>query len=370
MRVRVLVHALDRTGPPVLALSHLAWLAEHHPEVEVDVVAFRGGALADDAGAFGPVTVLLHPHEPWDAADPDPRRAAELRDLLAGLPEADRVLLVSVAAGQCLPYLADRAPVVTWCVEQGEDLHWLDAPIGLRERTAAWLAGSTGSMLELRERLAPGTEVALVPEFVAAPPSADARRDAVADVRRQVSVDGDVLLVVGAGIATYRKAPDLFLEVALAVLRSGRGPVRFAWIGGVDDELHPLVAEEARRLGIADHLALVPPVPDVVPWLAAADVVVHPARLDAFPLVCLHASAVGTPVVAFAGAGGVEEMFEASFLGVPYPDVAGLAALVDDLRDPQRRSAAGVRQQAVVQRRWLAEVGAPVLHAHVVGAGS
>jgi glycosyltransferase involved in cell wall biosynthesis len=36
-----------------------------------------------------------------------------------------------------------------------------------------------------------------------------------------------------------------------------------------------------------------------VPWLAAADVMLHPARLDAFPLVCLHAAFAGTPTIRF-----------------------------------------------------------------------
>ena len=74
------------------------------------------------------------------------------------------------------------------------------------------------------------------------------------------------------------------------------------------------------------HFALVESVPDLTPWLAAADVFLHPARLDAFPLVCLHASLAGTPVVTFRGVGGTDEMFGDDAAGPGYPDVEAMAA--------------------------------------------
>lgn len=365
MRVRLLVHALDRTGPPVLAGSVGRWLSSHRPGWDLDVVAFRGGPLAEDLAGIGPVTVLLRDDEPWDHTAPDPVRRQEVAALGAALSPADALLLVSVAGGQCLSSLPEAGAVVTWCVEQGEDLHWVTDLPDLRPRTDRWLAGSAGSLREL-SALVSGAEVHLAPEFVDPPPSAAVAGEAGAAVRRHLGLaDGD-LLVVGAGIATVRKAPDLFLEVAVALGRSSPGvPATFVWVGGDRDPLYPVVAEEAARLGLGERFRLVPPVPDVVPWLAAADVVLHPARLDAFPLVCLHAAAVGTPVVAFRGAGGVEEMFGPAFLGAGYPDVRGLADEIARLADPIARSAAGSAQRTQVERRWLVDVGAPRIAEHL-----
>ena len=367
-RLRVLVHALDRTGPPVLARTFLRWLRAEHPDVEVDVVAFRGGPLLADMEELAATTVLLDHHEPWDRAHPDDRRLGELRRRAAALAPPDVELLVSVAASQCLRLLAPAPATVVWAVEQGEDLHWLDvADVPIHERATAWLAGSTGTLDELRHRLPAGTPVDLVPEFVAIGGSGD---DGARQRRREAlgTGPGD-LLVVGAGIATHRKAPDLFLEVALACGRAGGPPTQFTWLGGEDDPLFPVVVAEARRVGLAGRFLMAPSVPDIVPWLAAADVMVHPARLDSFPLVALHAAGAATPVVGFAGAGGLEEMFGPSFCGAPYPDVVGLAAAVVGLADHEARAELAEAQRRRVRAAHDVTVAAPLLLEHLTEAG-
>ncbi len=102
--------------------------------------------------------------------------------------------------------------------------------------------------------------------------------------------------------------------------------------------------------------------------LGAADVLAHPARLDAFPLVCLAAAAVGTPVVAFDGVGGVGEMFGAAFRGVGYPDIGGLARAVLALADPAERARVAAAQQRRVLEAFTTERAAPAVFAVLVGA--
>lgn len=363
-RWRIVVHALDRTGPPVLARSFLHWLRAEHPDHEFDVVAFRGGELLDDLVRLCPVRVVLDPEEPWDWRVPDERRVALLADRTRDLPAVDATLLVSVSAGQALPFLgATSEPIVTWGVEQGEDLHR-----GADGRTARWIAGSTGTYDELVARVPAGVEVWMAPEFVERPaPIAD-------DVRRHcrlaLGAADDELLVVGAGIATVRKAPDLFLEAALAYERVADAPAaRFVWLGGERDPLFHQVRDESVRLGL-ERLRFFGGVVDVVPFLAAADVMLHPARLDSFPLVCLHAAAVGTPVVGFSNAGGVPEMFGDAFVGAPFPDIIALTARVRELADPAARARHGEAQRAAVLARYTAEVGGPVVLEHLTAAAA
>lgn len=353
---RLVVHALDRTGPPMLARAFVRWLRGAHPDHDVDVVAFRGGELLDDLLQLCDVRVVLDPLEPWDWRAPDAERLAELEPRLAGLPRADATLLVSVAGGQALPLLPAEScdPIVTWSVEQGEDLHE-----AADERTARWLAGSTGTRDELRARLGDAAPIELVAEFIETPVAPDDERRR--RYRTALGATDDDLLVLGAGIATVRKAPDLFVEAALAHVRRDAGrAARYVWLGGEHDEFFHTVRAEVHRLGLG-QVRLVGNVVDVVPYLAAADVFLHPARLDAFPLVCLHAAAVGTPVVAFAGVGGVVEMFGDSFVGSPYPDLTGLVDRLDELADPTRRAEVGDAQRARVLSRYTAEVAAPAI---------
>jgi glycogen(starch) synthase len=89
------------------------------------------------------------------------------------------------------------------------------------------------------------------------------------------------------------------------------------------------------------HLTLHRSVPDLADRLAAADILLHPARVDAFPLVCVHAAAAGTPVVAFTDAGGLGEMLGDDLVGAPYPDVVGLVTALERLLDPEVRRAVG-----------------------------
>lgn len=358
MRVRLLVHALDRTGPPMLARALLRWIAENRQDLRLDVVAFRGGALHDDFAELAPTTVVLEDSEPWDHCSPDPARVEELSADLARLGDVEVTLSVSVAGGQCLPLLAEPARLVTWVVEQGEDLHWLDPPVSVATRTDRWLAGSRSTAAELRTRLGPDVPIDVAVEFVepAAPLPEEAER-----LRRELLDAPEHLLVIGAGIGTWRKAPDLFLDAGLAFSRVSEIPARFVWVGGEDDPLLPLVRQSANDLGVADRFRWVDNNDELERYLLAADVMLHPARLDAFPLVCLHAASVGTPVVSFAGVGGVTEMFEDTFEGVGYPDVEGLARRIDELHRSGALQKVGDAQRRHVSERYLSTVGAPGL---------
>ena len=347
-RWRVVLHALDRTGPPILARAFLRWLGREHGD-EVDVVAFRGGELLDDFLQLATVRVVVDPEEaePLAAA-----RVDALRRRVGPLPPVDATLLVSIASGRALPFLDEAsAPIVTWVVEQGEAF-----PDGVAERSSRWLAGSVSTHDELVDRVPAAAGAVVTMEFVDGPvTTSDEQRRRC---RLALGAADDELLVVAAGIATARKAPDLFLEIALAHRRRGGPPARFAWIGGERDLLFHRARFEAQRLDL-DEVRFAGNVADVGPWLAAADVFVHPARLDSFPLVCLHAAAAGTPVVAFGGVGGVPEMFGPTFQGIDYPDVVGLAGVIGSLADAGHRRSVGAAQRDHVLARYVADVGAP-----------
>lgn len=352
IHLRILVHALDRTGPPMLARALLRWAAVHRSDLSLDLVAFRGGPLSTELPTSVPVTVVLDDEEPWDHSRPDPARAAELRQRLSALADARTTLLVSVAAGQCLPLLAGTGSrVVTWVVEREDDLHWLGPPVDVAARTDRWLAGSHSTAEELATLPGVQGSVTVACEFIETPvvdPSV------VAALRHQLAPAGSTL-VIGAGIGTWRKAPDLFVEAALAHRRLGAGPTRFVWVGGERDPLVPRLRRWVHERALTDLVGFVPSTSALDEHLAAADVFLHTARLDAFPLVCLHAAASGVPVVAFDGGGGPMEMFGDTFVGAPYPDVAVLASRVAELADSAHRREVAEQQQRRVLEHFTSD---------------
>lgn len=366
--VRLMVHALDRTGPAMLLIAFLGWLRENHPEIDVEVVAFRGGELQPAVEGHCRVSVLLSHHERWDHLDHRSPRIDEVTATCNGLDRVDATLLVSVAAGQILPYIADdRLGVLcAWVVEVGTDLRWLSHPaLRLVDRVDCWFAGSATSAQALASGgLIPGP-ASVVPEFVDEP--SELTRESAARMREEMGAAPGEGLVVAAGIGTFRKGPELLLEVAVRHRRGGSHPVRFVWIGGENDELLPLVRDLAERRGV-ENLGFLPSTPDISKALGCADLMVHPAREDAFPLVCLHSAASGTPVIAFRDSMGVAEMMDSAFVGPRYPDVGGIVREVDNLMDPVARSQVAAGQRNRVIDGYVTSSGAPRLLASLVAA--
>lgn len=360
MHIRVLVHALDRTGPPILALGFARWVASTNSDHTFDFVAFRGGPLLNDFSAIGPTRVLLDPMEPWDHHSPEPQRVEVARSRCAGVGPTDVTVAVSVSAAQSLPCLPrPLGPLATWSVEVGEDLHWVDNTTGLLDENDLWMAGSKATQDELAERLPVGTPIEFVPEFIPSTPDPD--ETVVANCRTSLDVDPAGLLVAGAGIATRRKGADLFIEAALESMRRHGSRDRFVWIGGERDQSFFRFRDEALRIG-ATNVRFLGNVVDVEPWIAAADVLLHTARLDSFPLVCLHAASVRTPTIGFDGVGGLREMFEETTIAAPFPDIVGVVDLLDGLRsEPDRVDAGAAQYQHITGRFTAASAAGAVL---------
>jgi D-inositol-3-phosphate glycosyltransferase len=110
----------------------------------------------------------------------------------------------------------------------------------------------------------------------------------------------------------------------------------------------------ARRLGVADRLQFLEPVPhrELPDLYRAADVVVVPSASESFGLVALEAAACGTPVVATA-VGGLRLTIRDGETGylVGERDPAGFAAALSRvLADPSARRRLGGNAVRLAQR--------------------
>lgn len=355
-RVQLLTHALDRTGPPRLALAAARVLVSVGHEV--DIVAIRGGALLESAVEIGEVNTVLGPYEPTAALVDDGFCRVAATRYLRGLRDADATILVSVSASPLLgiDWIPEGRPVAAWVLERGEDLHWLVNSGSWMQRIDHWWAGARGTADELRARF--GIRAGIVEEFVGDPVPEDGYGDRR---RRALGIEPDARLVVGAGISTVRKGVDLFAEVARRVAVGSDAPTSFLWLGGTDSDLFHKIRQD-HGIGSTVDLRFADPVDEVRPFLAAADLFLHTARNDAFPLVCLEAALATTAVVGFAETSALEEMFGDAAQTVDYPDVDGLAALATRLFDlPAELGAIAAAQRSAVIRGHVAASAGPVL---------
>ncbi len=114
--------------------------------------------------------------------------------------------------------------------------------------------------------------------------------------RARTAVGGRIRIPDGAGILLFvahnfrLKGLDLAID-ALGLLDE---PLHLVVVGEGNPEAF---RHKARNLGVEDRVHFVGRQEDVMPFYAAADLLLHPTRYDPFANVCLEAMACGTPAV-------------------------------------------------------------------------
>jgi glycosyltransferase involved in cell wall biosynthesis len=153
-------------------------------------------------------------------------------------------------------------------------------------------------------------------------------------VCQRLGVPAESFLVLGCGTVDLRKGTDLFVNLAHTVLRKTDAPVHFVWVGTeYDENLLPFFArKDLANFGIADRVHFVGPQDAPAVFFQASNAFVLTSREDPFPCVVLEAMAAGTPVIAFAEAGGAPEaLAEGCGVVVGYRDIGSMADAVLNL---------------------------------------
>ena len=145
-----------------------------------------------------------------------------------------------------------------------------------------------------------------------------------AHLRRRLGLLGHRVILAVGRLERLKGADTLIEAVAALVQRPGFDDVRVLLVGGDSGDglrqaEHPAgergrLEELALRLGVADRLRFLGPVPhvDLADLYAIADVCAVPSLTESFGLVALEAQASGTPVVAAAVGGLLDIVDDAS----------------------------------------------------------
>lgn len=355
LRVCVVVHEGRRSGPPLFALGVVDRLA-HRDDLDLSVVLLEGGELVADFAARCPTEVR---------SEDDAGASALLR-------AADVVYVNTAVSIRALREEGYRPPAVVTHVHELE--------IGLRywlsPEDHRWLLAETDRFLVgpdcaeenlVRHHGVHRAKIGRVPYFVP-PGSGTAHRDAV---RRALGAGPDAVVVGACGAREWRKAPDLFAQVAWWVWRQAPDlDLRFVWVGSpLPSGPHWDEDAELALLGLGDRLRYVDDQADIDAWLAAFDLYALTSREDDFPLACLTACSFGVPVVTF-DTGGMADLARASGGGrvVPYPEVERLAAeLVELARSDADRERLGDRIARFVADHHDLDRSADVLAGELLG---
>lgn len=169
--------------------------------------------------------------------------------------------------------------------------------------------------------------------FPRAPLPDRAARARVAGLHPQLGGDGPLLLLPGRGTRLKGHADALAL---LAALRASGQDARLWSPGAREAGREAYLAEledEARRMGVAEAIALTPPTSDIANAYAACDLVLQLSRKpEAFGRTVVEAFAVGRPVLGWAhgGVGELLAMHQPQGAVAPF-DAAALAATAASL---------------------------------------
>jgi len=178
-------------------------------------------------------------------------------------------------------------------------------------------------------------------------------------VRHELGLPADALIVLGCGTVDLRKGADLFVNLTRKLLGDPLAEglatkTWFIWVGHCFDGaflrwlLHDIGIGE-----LDDRIRYIGPRENTAPYFLAADVFGLTSREDPCPLVNFEAMESGLAVVAFLGAGGAPEVLGGGGISVPYLDVDAMSqAVLALLADPVRREEMGRRGQNLIRERF------------------
>lgn len=383
-RILLITHEASRTGAPWVVLHLARWLREFRPEVAVDVLAVKGGALADE------FRKVADQYVEW-SVPPPPRKglllrawhkglrlaglykeptATEVKDLLlqelahrapdvilanslASIPVGNRVRELAGGVPVLIPFIHELATVIRQVMPDlrghlhGVEHVWAASALVEQELVAVW-----------------GVE----PDVVAVQYECATVRPLSVEAGPRERSGG--LVVGGSGSVIPRKGPDLFVQVAAWVRRHHPElDVRFVWVGAVLPQVADMIARDLKLAGLADQVRFVGEQADPFQWYERFDLFLLTSREDPFPLVCIETGALGMPIVCFDGATGTAEVLRnGGGVMVPYLDVEAMGrAVVEYALDAERRRSDGAlnaRQFA----RFAPEVQAPLMWQKMLAA--
>lgn len=156
----------------------------------------------------------------------------------------------------------------------------------------------------------------------------------------------DLFIVGGCGTIDWRKGVDIFILVAMKVVRSlGISNIKFMWKGGKYELEYDRLMYDVEKSGLKDNVEIILASSDTYSFYSTIDLFLLTSREDPFPLVVLEAASYKVPSVCFKSAGGAEE-FIASDAGavVSYIDIQDMAnTIIDYYNDREKLKNHGTR---------------------------
>jgi glycosyltransferase involved in cell wall biosynthesis/GT2 family glycosyltransferase len=175
-------------------------------------------------------------------------------------------------------------------------------------------------------------------------------------LRQRIGVPDDAEVILAVGYADRRKGVDLMVQVA-AHLVAARDSVHIVWVGDREPTIREDVDAAILVAGLQRRIHFVGADFDTDDYFAGADVYALLSREDPFPTVALESLAVGVPVVAFRGTGGIADLIEHS---LREPSATGQSESAQSVPGTDGHGVASERDPADFDRALDAALAGPL----------
>lgn len=357
-RILIITHEASRTGAPLVMLYLVRWLRQNRPDLVVDVLALKGGAIEEDFRAAASDLVI------WKAPAP-PAYGILLRAIRKGLrivglqhvPTNDEVKeamlaelagrgydvvlsnsLASIPVGVRIKQLAGSRPLlISFIQELQMVIRQLlpDLPKYIPFVDRFWAVSELGRQNLIRNWGVPADQIEV--QYVTAMVNSHVEKASSA------RSDG-TFRVGGVGSVVMRKGYDLFIQVASWVNRNHpEFNWKFIWAGGIYPYDRPLIEHDVQHAGLEGVVEFVGELEDPSAIYRELDVFLLPSREEPFGLVCIEAGTMGNPIICFEGVTGAAEIMQnGGGKVVPYLNVEAMSrAVVAYAQDAELRQRDG-----------------------------
>lgn len=364
MRIVFLCHEAERTGVPILLLRLVKWLRSTH-DVRSCVIFLRGGPLEEEFRRHA--TVFK-----WSLiTKPKNRSIAEsIVNLFArGVHRVSRplrmywliksfnpdVLYLNTVA--CIPFFARHHKLLNF---RRKILHCHEMPftitryvpdqlLHLFKRMDRIIAVNSATVEYFRKVGYPTSGILHVTEYL------DEQ-----DVRNKngSAAVSTPFVILGAGLASWRKGIDLFVQTAVNFSKIYKSPFEFRWVGYIDSKLRKQLLYEIEMSNLKGKVILCEEQKDISKFISESHVLLLTSREDPYPLVMLEAAAHAKPTVYFSGAGGAAEFVnDARFAVSPFDTNEMATKLLSIASDAQLRISKGLELQSRVPAHDVRIIG-------------
>ncbi|OYU68159.1 MAG: hypothetical protein CFE22_00290 [Cytophagaceae bacterium BCCC1] len=327
-------HDVNRAGAQLFILSIMKYFKQK--DIEIVLLAINDwGALKDEFSELFPVYFLNN-------------RSTQKKKLFFGKEQnvieeikrnhsIDLIYLNTIASVDLLPELTKtfEVPIVSHIHELQYSIAQYGSPNSLEIlfKYSTKIIACSQAVADNLNEFSNSNDIHVVHSFVENTEilNKSAKSD-VKTIKEKYGLSSDKIWICACGNADWRKAPDIFLQIAAATLKNNT-KFGFVWIGiKKEGELFDQLKYDEKKLGIENEISWISPTSEAVEIINCCDVFLVSSREDPFPLVVLEAALCGKPILGFRNTGGVDEFIDDSCgIKVDYLNVSEMSKQITTL---------------------------------------